>query len=143
MGVIRDIHDQLQRDEGCVLHAYQDHLGYLTIGFGRLIDKRRGGGLSEAEADMLLQNDIKRVVADLDDHLPWLSQLNDARRGVFANMAFQMGVAGLLGFHDTLACAERGDWEGTVKGLLDSKWARQTPDRANRLAAQITTGEWQ
>ena len=44
----------LRRDEGRVRHAYQDHLGYWTIGVGRLIDQRKGGGLSEDEIDYLL-----------------------------------------------------------------------------------------
>jgi lysozyme len=36
----------LRREEGEVLHVYKDHLGYLTIGVGRLIDKRKGGCIS-------------------------------------------------------------------------------------------------
>lgn len=51
---------QLRRDEGEVLSAYQDHLGYWTIGVGRLIDKRKGGGLTSEESDYLLGNDIDK-----------------------------------------------------------------------------------
>jgi len=47
----RVIREQIKRHEGKVLHAYPDHLGYWTIGYGRLIDERRGGGITEAEAE--------------------------------------------------------------------------------------------
>jgi GH24 family phage-related lysozyme (muramidase) len=33
-----NIYKQLKRDEGEVLHAYKDSLGYWTIGIGILID---------------------------------------------------------------------------------------------------------
>ena len=52
----------IKKHEGCVLHCYEDHLGYMTIGVGRLIDKKKGGGITEDEAEYLLKNDIKRVV---------------------------------------------------------------------------------
>lgn len=141
--MITSILDQLRRDEGEVLHAYRDSLGYLTIGVGRLIDERRGGGITKAESAYLLGNDVDHVARELTGRLSWLSQLDEVRRGVFINMAFQLGVSGLLGFRHTLVCAEQDDWSGTARGMLDSKWARQTPARANRLAKQIMTGEWQ
>jgi hypothetical protein len=56
---------QLRRDEGEVLHAYSDHLGFTTIGVGRLIDKRRGGGITKEESKYLLENDIDRKLRDL------------------------------------------------------------------------------
>lgn len=46
---------QLKAEEGRVPHAYQYHLGYWTIGVGRLIDKRKGGGLTPYEVDYLLE----------------------------------------------------------------------------------------
>lgn len=127
-----------------MLHAYQDHLGYWTIGIGRLIDKRKGGGISQAEAAMLLANDIARVMADVRRRLPWFDRLDPARQGVLLNMAFQMGVDGLMGFRNTLAMIERGDYDGAATGMLNSLWGReQTPARAARLAVQMRTGVWQ
>ena len=60
------IEDQLRLDEGERLTAYQDHLGYWTIGVGRLIDDRKGGGISPAESTMLLRHDIERVEQAID-----------------------------------------------------------------------------
>lgn len=134
---------QLKRDEGTVLHAYVDHLGYLTIGTGRLIDRRKGGGLSAAEADYLLANDIKRVQAEVLAALPWVSGLCEARRGALFNMAFQMGTAGLLKFVTTLRLVQSSQFDAAARQMLRSKWAKQTPQRAARVARQMQTGAWQ
>jgi len=134
--------DQLRRDEGEILHAYKDSLGYLTIGVGRLIDKRRGGGITAEESAYLLANDIKKKIIGIEKNLPWFDQLDDARKGVLLNMAFQMGVTGLLGFKNTLEMVRKGDYEGAARGMLNSKWAKQTPNRAHRLSRQMATGEW-
>lgn len=132
----------LRGDEGEVLHEYKDHLGFSTIGVGRLIDKRKGGGITKEESAYLLSNDIKRFSDELNRRIPWWTRLNDARRGALISMAFQMGVDGLLSFKNTLSMVERGDYEGAAKGMLNSLWARQTPERAKRMSEQMRTGEW-
>ena len=103
--------EMLEKDEGRVRHAYQDHLGFWTIGVGRLIDQRKGGGLSDDEIDLLLTNDIKRKTAEVAKALPWISGLNGARQAVLVGMAFQMGTEGLLKFKNTLAMVQAGDYE--------------------------------
>lgn len=138
-----ELTQQLRRDEGEVLHAYSDHLGFLTIGVGRMIDKRRGGGITEEESAYLLQNDIDKREAELLRRAPWMAELDPARLGVMMNMAFQMGVDGLMGFKNTLAMVKAGDYIGASAGMLHSKWATQTPARAKRLSKQMLTGEWQ
>lgn len=59
------------------------------------------------------------------------------------NMAFQMGVDGLLGFKNTLELIRTGSYEKAAEGMLSSLWAKQTPARAKRLAVQMRTGVWQ
>jgi len=143
MSVREPLIKQLRRDEGEVLHAYEDHLGFLTIGVGRLIDKRRGGGISAEESAYLLNNDITRVMNALSRRLPWFEAVDDARKGVLLNMAFQMGVEGLMGFTNTLGLIEKGSYAAASRAMLSSKWATQTPARAQRLSKQMETGEWQ
>lgn len=138
-----DSYTQLKRDEGEVLHAYQDTLGYWTIGIGILIDKRKGGGLRPEESEFIFRNRLKLLDAELNDRLPWITKLDPARRGVLINMAFQMGVAGLLGFKNTLAAIQAGKYKDAAKAMLQSKWATQTPARAQRLSNQMATGDWQ
>lgn len=141
--MISGLEEQLRRDEGEVLHAYNDHLGYTTIGVGRLIDKRKGGGITPEESAYLLRNDIARKTAELLKRAPWMAGLDPVRFGIMQNMAFQMGVDGLLKFKNTLAMVRAGDYRGASDGMLQSLWARQTPARAKRLALQMVTGAWQ
>lgn len=141
--LIDELTVQLRRDEGERLQAYRDHLGYLTIGIGRLIDERRGGGITREEAAYLLRNDITKIDRALQDRLPWIVTLSGPRRGVLMNMAFQMGVDGLLGFRNTLTMIEQGEYEKAAEGMLQSRWAQQTPERAHRLAKQMRTDAWQ
>lgn len=126
-----------------MLHAYQDHLGYWTIGIGRLIDKRKGGGISKDEAEYLLSNDVSSRLIELQARLPWFSQLDDARKAVLLNMSFQLGVPGIMNFKRTLALVEQGDYAAAADGMLQSKWATQTPKRANEMAEQMRSGQWQ
>ena len=134
---------QLRRDEGEVLHAYQDHLGFWTIGIGVLIDKRKGGGITQEESEYLFLNRLREKERVLRNKLPWFVRLDDARQGVLLNMAYQMGVEGLLAFKNTLAAVEACDYKKAAEGMLASKWAQQTPARATRLAKQMETGVWQ
>ena len=134
---------QLESDEGLVLHAYQDSLSFWTIGYGRLIDKRKGGGITKEEADYLLSNDVKKVLDELSWKLSWYDKLDDARKAVLLNMSFQLGIAGLMNFKNTLAKIESGDYENAAANMMKSKWAEQTPNRAKRMAEQMRTGQWQ
>lgn len=142
--LVAQLTSDLRRDEGEKLHAYQDSEGYWTIGVGRLIDPRRGGGISKEESAYLLRNDIARVTADLDRALPWWRSLSEARQRVLLNMGFNLGVGstkkGLLSFRNTLAAIERGDYVTAARGMLASKWARQVGVRAERLAQLMREG---
>ena len=141
--MIEQLTAQLRRDEGTKATAYQDNLGFLTIGVGRLIDSRKpGSGLRPGEIDYLLRNDINDRVQALTKALPWFSALDEARRGALINMAFQLGTSGLLGFKSTLALVADGKYAEAAEQMLKSKWATQTPARAKRLAEQMKTGEW-
>jgi len=125
------------------LSAYKDHLGYYTIGYGRLIDKRKGGGITHDEAQYLLNNDITTRVESLQAKLPWFDGLSDVRKGVLLNMSFQLGITGLMGFGRTLEMVKMGDYVNAADNMLKSKWAQQTPGRANELANQMRTNTWQ
>ena len=138
-----DLRQQLIRDEGSVSHAYEDSLGFTTIGVGRLIDFRRGGGLRDGEIDFLLGNDIEEKTAQVLAALPWASKLSETRRAVLINMAFQLGIGGLLKFKRALGSIEDGQYKEASMEMLDSLWAQQTPERAKRLSKQMESDEWQ
>ena len=132
----------LRGEEGEVLTEYKDHLGYSTIGVGRLIDARKGGGITAEESAYLLSNDIQKKLSELERKLPWIKELDEARRGVLLSMAFQMGTEGLLGFKNTLEMVRTGRYTDAAKSMLNSLWAKQTPQRAKRHSEQMRTGKW-
>lgn len=144
---------ELKRDEGQRLIAYRDHLGYLTIGVGHLIDPakganpapfgvdlRTGTAITSAQSEMLLYQDIKEKEAELDRRLPWWRSLSPMRQRVIMNMAFQLGVSGLLAFKKTLAMVSVGHYQSAAQEMLNSAWHKQTPARAERLAAMMVMG---
>ena len=138
------LREQIIRDEGGYQqYAYQDSLGLWTIGYGRCVDRKRGKGISETEAALLLDNDIRDTTGDLLTALPWVANLDEPRRGVLINMTFNLGIMGLLGFKATLTAIQASDWDAAAQHMLDSKWATQVGQRATRLANQMKTGEWQ
>ncbi len=134
------LEDLLMREEGFVPYAYRDSLGYWTIGYGKLIDKQ-GGGITEDEGLYLLRNEVERQFKALRNSIPWIEQLDETRKTVLQAMAFQLGVAGLLSFKKTLAAVQTGDYAMAAKGMRGSKWAQQTPGRAERMAKAMESGE--
>jgi lysozyme len=134
---------QLEKDEGRRSAVYKDHLGYWTIGVGFLVDARRGGGLLPEEIDFILGNRIRVKRNELETRLPWFQHLSEPRQAGLINMAFQLGTEGLLRFKESLAAMRDNHFDHAENLLLDSDWARQTPDRAKRVARQIASGEWQ
>jgi len=134
--------DQLVRDEGEILHAYQDSEGWWTIGSGILIDARKGGGITHAENLYLLGNRVQNAEAQVRTQIGFSVNLDPVRRAVLENMAYNEGIAHLLGFRKMLAAAAAGDWETAEAQGLDSEWAHQVGSRANRLMKQLKTGQW-
>ena len=135
---IQIIEQALVRDEGLRTRPYRCTAGKLTIGVGRNLDDV---GITPAEAMALLRNDINVVTVALDARLPWWRTLDEARQHVIINMAFNMGIATLLTFKNTLALIQAGKFEDAAAAMLQSKWARQVGPRARRLAAQMKEGE--
>ena len=129
---------QLKAHEGLRLHPYRDTAGKLTIGVGRNLDDV---GLREGEAMFLCFCDIAAVEQALDARLPWWRTLDDARRAVLVDMGFNMGVAALCGFTDTLAAARAGRYGDASQSMLRSRWAGQVGRRAATLSRMMRTGE--
>lgn len=131
--------ESLKRHEGFRSHAYLDTVGKLTIGYGRNLDDR---GVSRAEADQLLENDVTLAIQECLQVWPWLSKLDDVRAAVIVELAVNMGVPILAGFKRMLAALEKGDYGTAAAELLDSKWRRDVgPHRSSRLAQQLASGK--
>jgi lysozyme len=137
-----NVRDLISKHEGRVEYAYQDSLGYWTIGVGHLIDKRRGGAIPESIIDALLDYDIDAVKAELFKELPDVAKLDEVRQAVLIDMAFNLGVSGLLGFHNFLLAVHKADYAAASVDMLNSRWATQVGHRAIELSHMMKTGEW-
>ena len=134
---MKPIEEQLILHEGMRLKPYRCTEGKLTIGVGRNLDDK---GISKEEALFLLRNDIVTVTTQLQKY-DWYINADPIRRKVLIDMAYNLGITGLLQFRRMIAALERGDYEGAADQMLDSRWAEQVGYRAVRLAEMMRTGE--
>ena len=126
---------ELTRDEGLRLQPYRDSVGKLTIGVGHNLD---ANGITYAAAMQILEDDILNVMGQLNSKVSWWATLDDVRQRVLANLCFNIGINGLLGFNHLLANGQAGVFDD--QDLLDSKYAKQVGARAVRLAQMWKTG---
>ena len=133
--------DLVKLHEGVVSHAYEDSRGYLTIGVGRLIDQKLGGGLSEDEINYLLANDIKRC-EDEAMLYPFYAKLDEARKAVIISMLFNLGKPNFDKFQNFQAALLVGDYRLAAAEMLRSRWAEQVKGRAVELSKMMESGEW-
>ena len=145
-GIHLNLLNQLRRHEGLRLEPYKCSEGYLTIGYGRNLETN---GISEAEAEFMLLNDLLACESELKAE-GWYNQLDETRRAVVLNMAFNLGKPKLMKFKKFIGALSNDDYETASKemvtgsdGVSPSKWASQDGSRAYELADQMRTGQWQ
>ena len=124
----------IRKHEGFRASAYEDTRGFLPIGYGRLIDARRGGGITRQEAETLLAADIQQAEQDVQALFAGHEGFTPTRYHALVSMAFNLGRAGLAGFSKMSAAIARNDWEQAAAEPLNSVWARQVPARAQEIA---------
>jgi len=129
---------QLRLHEGERLKPYRCTAGRLTIGVGRNLEDR---GITREESAILLANDIADMEREIQRALPWVARLDEVRARVLVDMAFNLGIVGLLAFKRTLGAIEAGQYQQAATMMLDSKWAKQVGGRAERLSRMMATGK--
>jgi lysozyme len=130
-----DIKSQLEKHEGFRRFIYNDSVGIPTIGIGRNLKEK---GISRAEALYLLDNDIKDVETQLQNRLYWWDNIHEDAKAVLINMAFNMGLNGLLTFNKTLEHLKNENYKAAAAEMIQSKWANQVGSRATELADILT-----
>jgi lysozyme len=130
---------QIKRHEGLRLHPYRCSAGKLTIGYGRNLEAT---GIRHEEAEQMLAHDLRAAQERVAEALPWTANLDEPRRAVLAQMAYNLGIDRLLGFSRMLSDAKRGDWDAAAAEMLDSRWHGQVGARARELAEQLRAGRW-
>ena len=146
-----DIISLLNFEEGYSEKPYYCSAGYPTIGIGKRIGPK-GAPLSQYQftvskqlAAVWLSEELQQKVADMSAHAnitAAMAACNDARKSILISMAYQMGADGLAKFTNTLKAISEKRWSDAKSGMMNSAWARQTPNRANRHATQMLTGVW-
>jgi lysozyme len=149
--------EKLKEHEGFRGAPYKDSVGVKTVGYGRNLEanpitaaewKAIGGKrditkepLTEQEADVLFQNDLKRaksaaksVVGDT------FNKLSATRKQVVENMAFNLGEGGLSKFKKFLKALRAGDFDKAAAEMRSSKWAKQVGRRADELINMMKKG---
>lgn len=139
MTMLDDLKSDLRKDEGVRPWAYQDSLGFWTIGVGRLIDHRKGGRLSDEEIDYLLQNDIQNCLLDIQSESWYLACETDDQKRALLNLRFQLGSYGLRTFKVFLDLMTQKKWDQAAADLSTTKWSHQVPERSARIQALITS----
>lgn len=127
---------ELRIDEGVKYEPYLDSVGIKTVGVGHNLQAHPidfSYPLTDEQVDELLASDLKETFSQLDKHLPWWRNMSYPRQRALANMCFNMGINGLMTFHNTLAAMEAGNLDVVVAGMKASKWANQVGARAVRL----------
>ena len=135
--------DSIKEHEGYSKYAYKDSLGYLTIGFGRCIDKIKGKGLTLSEALILLQNDIYECSRQLEPFV-FYQQLDSVRKDVLVEMCFNMGIDSLLEFKNMINNLKNKNFQGASTEMRSSKWATQIgKERLYDLCYRMLYGRYQ
>ena len=132
--MLKEAKQMLIKHEGIRVHPYKCSEDKLTIGIGRNLE---ANGISEEEAMYLLDNDIDRVIKNLDKIFPAWKVMPSKARLVCIDMCFQMGITGFMNFRRTRALMEMGAWLEASEELLRSKYAVQTPNRAAYNSRQL------
>lgn len=140
----------LNYEEGYREKPYIDTEGYPTVACGIKIGPK-GASLSNYTftvprdvGDVWLESFVKTTISKMSGNpsvVAALKACNPARKDILISMAYQMGVVGLAGFKNTLAMIASGNFSGAASGMLSSKWAKQTPNRAKRHAEVMRTGD--
>lgn len=152
-----DENEMIQRlvmHEGCELMPYKCPAGYLTIGVGRNLEtnpltpeeKKVCGdymrGITKNAAFYLLRNDIERVKRECLKNIPFFNTLDAERRYCLIDMCFNLGIKRLLKFKNMLSAMGVGNWNVAFSECRNSNYAKQTGQRAKRIANTIKTGEF-
>lgn len=135
--------DFTKSNEACRLTAYLDTLGIWTIGWGHTEGVQEGDTCTQGQADAWFDTEYREASegAARDVGEQW-DGIDEFRQAALADMAYELGAHGLSGFKNMLLNIRAGYWITASKNALDSLWAKQVPNRAERVAHIIATGQW-
>ena len=142
--------EKIKAHEGFRDRMYKDSLGKPTVGYGFLVaalspdELKFNGGkvepMSREVAEKILNLKISKLKKRLFQCLPWLESKPQGVQDTLIEIAYQLGLAGLLGFRHTLSCIEAGDYAQAARNLRASLLYRQTPRRVEDYIRGLRDG---
>ena len=146
---IDKLREELKEDEGCKYEIYLDHLGLPTHGIGHLItewdeeyEKKVGTEVSEERVNECFAKDVETVLEDCKVLYSNFNELPEEVQLILANMMFNMGRTRLSKFSKLKLAVDDEDWMEASIQMEDSKWAKQVPNRAERLCKRMREKSW-
>ena len=127
------IKNRIKKHEGFRKKPYLDTLGNKTVGIGHKIIKGEKIPTDTEELLDLYDKDFNKALNNAKSIINENS-ISPEAFGVLVEMNFQMGKKGTLGFKKMLSALKDKNYNLAATELLDSKFAKQTPNRANTLA---------
>jgi lysozyme len=135
------VKNSIKKHEGFRNKVYKDTLGKRTIGYGHLCvedwwedDKE----YTQAELERIFDKDFDKA-KDGASKLYEGCEINDTAKGVIIEMVFQLGTTGVSKFKNMWKALKETPPNYSVAKIemLDSRWAKQTPNRAKELSNTI------
>ena len=127
----------LMDDEKLKLFAYKDTTGHNTIGYGHNLDAK---GISKKIAVLILGEDIDEAIAGCESKISFFKSLDIPRQSVLVNLAFNMGLGGLLSFEKMLGFMSEGRYNEAARELQNSLEMKEVPNRIFPLIKILETG---
>lgn len=131
----------IEREEGKRLDAFIDTEGNLTVGIGHKVSPEdnleEGDTITEEQAQVLFEEDLEEAQTGTERVISNLKQLPGDVQEVLVSMAFQMGERALAGFTKMIAALKANDFTKAADEILDSRFAKQTANRARRAASIV------
>tara|TARA_R100000322_G_scaffold105487_1_gene67177 strand:- start:252 stop:674 length:423 start_codon:yes stop_codon:yes gene_type:complete len=126
-----ELREAVKLSEGYRARVYKDTLGIDTIGYGFAIKDLE---LDEDICDMILDKKLNKLIKDVDNKFSFMDDIAVEAQDVVYEMCYQLGINGFSKFKKTIAYLRDEDYKMAAIEMLDSRWAKQTPNRAKRLS---------
>jgi len=124
----------VKHHEGFRESVYKDTLGYETIGYGFAIKDLK---LDENLSSIILEKKMTILILDCFSRFQWLNAQPSVIQEVIIEMCYQLGITGVSKFKKMIANIKSGDYILAGNEALDSRWAKQTPNRAKELSERL------
>jgi lysozyme len=126
-----ELKEAVKLSEGYRARVYKDTLDIDTIGYGFAIKDLE---LDEDICDMILDKKLNKLIKDVDNKFSFMDDIAVEAQDVVYEMCYQLGINGFSKFKKTIAYLRDEDYKMAAIEMLDSRWAKQTPNRAKRLS---------